>query len=71
MEQARQEAVQDALLQAAMSAAARRVYEVLRTEGTQKNLLDAMQTRAELYKMLRYLDYERQFDELSAEKERS
>jgi methylisocitrate lyase len=55
----------------AMSAAARRVYESLRAEGTQKNLLGSMQSRAELYEVLRYLDYERQFDELSAEKERS
>jgi hypothetical protein len=29
-----------------------------------------MQTRAELYEVLRYLDYERQFDKLSAGKER-
>jgi hypothetical protein len=28
-----------------------------------------MQTRAELYEVLRYLDYERQFDELAAGKE--
>jgi methylisocitrate lyase len=40
----------------AMSAAARKVYEVLRAEGTQKSLLGSMQTRAELYKVLRYFD---------------
>ena len=55
----------------AMSAAARRVYEALRADGTQKSLLDSMQTRAELYEVLRYLDYERQFDELAAGKEPS
>jgi methylisocitrate lyase len=55
----------------AMSAAARRVYQVLRAEGTQKNLLDAIETRAELYEALRYLEYERQFDEPSEGKERS
>jgi methylisocitrate lyase len=55
----------------AMSAAAERVYKTLRAEGTQKNLLDTMQSRAELYEVLRYLEYERRFDELSAGKERS
>jgi methylisocitrate lyase len=53
----------------AMSAAARKVYETLRTDGTQKGLVSTMQTRAELYEVLRYLDYERQFDKLSAGKE--
>jgi methylisocitrate lyase len=52
----------------AMSAAARKVYETLRADGTQKGLLSSMQTRAELYEVLRYLDYERQFDKLSAGK---
>jgi methylisocitrate lyase len=52
-----------------MSAAAQKVYEALRSDGTQKGLLGSMQTRAELYEVLRYLDYERQFDKLSAGKE--
>lgn len=34
---------------------------VLKREGTQESLLDEMQTRAELYELLRYKDYE-QFD---------
>ena len=34
---------------------------VLKSEGTQESLLDEMQTRAELYELLRYKDYE-QFD---------
>ena len=55
----------------AMSAAARSVYQTLRAEGTQESVLDTMQTRAELYEVLRYLDYERQFDEPSAGKEGS
>ena len=55
----------------AMSTAARRVYEVLRAEGTQKELLGAIETRAELYEVLRYLDYERQFDEVPPGKARS
>jgi methylisocitrate lyase len=55
----------------AMSAAARKIYETLRSDGTQRGLLGSMQTRAELYDVLRYLDYERQFDKLSAGKDRS
>jgi methylisocitrate lyase len=43
----------------AMSGAARRVYEALRREGTQKGLLGDMQTREELYQVLRYYDKEK------------
>ncbi len=38
----------------AMSAAALRVYRTIRTQGTQKNVLQIMQTRAELYDLLGY-----------------
>ena len=38
----------------AMNAAALKVYRTLRAEGTQKNVLGEMQTRAELYEFLRY-----------------
>src|SRR6266700_5269768 len=38
----------------AMNAAALKVYEAIRTEGTQKYVIPLMQTRADLYK---YLDY--------------
>jgi methylisocitrate lyase len=38
----------------AMNAAALKVYRTLRNEGTQKNVLGEMQTRAELYEFLRY-----------------
>jgi len=38
----------------AMNAAALKVYQALRAEGTQKNVLGDMQTRAELYEFLRY-----------------
>lgn len=38
----------------AMNAAALKVYRALRSEGTQKNVLGEMQTRAELYEFLRY-----------------
>jgi methylisocitrate lyase len=50
----------------AMSKAALTVYEVLRRDGTQKLMLDTMQTRDELYDVLRYHDYERKLDELFA-----
>ena len=52
-----------------MSAAAWRVYEVLRKEGTQKGMLGEMQTRDELYEVLRYREYERKIDELFAKEE--
>jgi methylisocitrate lyase len=48
----------------AMAKAAEMVYGALRREGTQKNVLDLMQTRAELYDVLGYHDYERKLDEL-------
>ncbi len=48
----------------AMSAAALNVYQTLRREGTQKSVIDAMQTRAELYELLDYHEYERRLDQL-------
>ncbi len=48
----------------AMSAAALQVYQVLRKEGTQQNVLPLMQTRAELYDYLDYFAYEKKLDEL-------
>jgi methylisocitrate lyase len=48
----------------AMNQAALRVYEALRKEGTQRKLLDAMQTREELYAVLDYHSYEKKLDEL-------
>jgi methylisocitrate lyase len=50
----------------AMSAAALAVYETLRRDGTQRAVVDRMQTRAELYDVLGYHDYERKLDELFA-----
>lgn len=50
----------------AMSRAAQRVYETIRRDGTQRSMLDAMQTRDELYAVLDYLEYERKLDELNA-----
>ncbi len=54
----------------AMNQAALMVYETLRREGTQKNLLGTMQTRDELYDYLDYHKYEQKLDELFA-KERN
>lgn len=50
----------------AMSAAALAVYGAIREQGTQKEVLDRMQTRDELYQVLGYHDYERKLDELFA-----
>ena len=47
----------------AMSAAARDVYAAIRGDGTQKNVIDRMQTRVELYDVLNYAEYERKADE--------
>ncbi len=48
----------------AMSKAALEVYGALRTQGTQKAVIDKMQTRAELYDVLGYHEYERKLDAL-------
>jgi methylisocitrate lyase len=48
----------------AMSKAALAVYGAIRREGTQKSVLDLMQTRAELYEVLGYHEYEQKLDEL-------
>jgi len=48
----------------AMNAAALKVYEAIRTEGTQKSVVPLMQSRADLYKYLDYHAYEQKLDEL-------
>jgi methylisocitrate lyase len=50
----------------AMNAAALKVYEAIRNEGSQKNVVPLMQTRAELYQFLDYHSYEQKLDELFA-----
>jgi methylisocitrate lyase len=50
----------------AMNAAALKVYEAIRTDGTQKNIVPLMQSRADLYKYLDYHAYEKKLDELFA-----
>ena len=47
-----------------MSAAAIKVFEALRAEGTQAGLLEGMQTREQLYDVLGYHEYEQKLDEL-------
>ncbi len=48
----------------AMSKAAEVVYGAIRRDGTQKSVVDYMQTRTELYEVLGYHEYERKLDEL-------
>ncbi len=48
----------------AMNAAALKVYQAIRRDGTQKGVLDLMQTRSELYEFLNYHAYEQKLDEL-------
>ncbi len=48
----------------AMNKAALTVYETMRAEGTQKNVVDLMQTRMELYEHLGYHAYEQKLDAL-------
>ncbi len=50
----------------AMNAAALKVYEAIRAEGTQRNVVPLMQTRADLYKYLDYHAYETKLDDLFA-----
>jgi len=50
----------------AANAAALRVYEAIRSDGTQSAVVDTMQTRAELYNFLDYYSYECKLDELFA-----
>jgi methylisocitrate lyase len=50
----------------AMSKAALNVYQKIRHDGTQQKVIDTMQTRAELYDILQYHQYEQKLDELFA-----
>jgi methylisocitrate lyase len=54
----------------AMSAAAVRVYETIRNKGTQRDVVDQMQTREQLYDVLNYHFYEDKLDQLYTEKKR-
>lgn len=50
----------------AMNAAALKVYQAIRNEGTQRNVVGLMQTREELYEFLGYHEYEQTLDRLFA-----
>ena len=50
----------------AMNAAALEVYREIRTLGTQRAVIDMMQTRDDLYEYIGYHDYESKLDELFA-----
>jgi methylisocitrate lyase len=50
----------------AMNAAALRVYQAIRNEGTQKGVVELMQTRDDLYDYLDYHAYENKLNELFA-----
>ena len=49
-----------------MNVATLQVYEAIKREGTQKNVVPLMQTRAELYRYLDYEAYEKKLDALFA-----
>jgi len=51
----------------AMNKAALRVYEAIRRDGTQRTVVDTMQTREELYEVISYHEFERKLDELFAQ----
>ena len=48
----------------AMSAVALKVFQTIRQDGSQKNVVPIMQTRAELYETLDYYSYEKKLDQL-------
>ena len=46
----------------AMNKAAENVYQTIRNEGSQKSILDSMQTREELYERINYYEFEAKLD---------
>jgi methylisocitrate lyase len=52
----------------AMNKAAQTVYEAIRKDGHQKNVVDIMQTRMELYESIGYFEFEEYLDSLYAKK---
>lgn len=55
----------------AMNAAALKVYQSIRSEGTQQSVVPLMQTRAELYQFLGYHEFEKKLDDLFAKSKTS
>lgn len=51
----------------AMNKAAENVYTAIRRDGSQKNVVDTMQTRMELYDRINYHDFEQKLDALFAQ----
>ena len=51
-----------------MNKAAETVYAAIRKDGHQKNVLDIMQTRDELYDRIGYHEFEQSLDKLFAAK---
>lgn len=52
----------------AMNKAAENVYEAIRRDGTQQNVIDTMQTREELYERINYHEYEQSLDKMLGDK---
>ena len=52
----------------AMNKAAENVYEAIRRDGTQQNVIDTMQTREELYERINYHEYEQSLDKMLGNK---
>ncbi|MEP6736479.1 MAG: methylisocitrate lyase [Chryseolinea sp.] len=48
----------------AANKAAQNIFQHIRKDGTQKNVVDSMQTRDELYQSIGYYDYEKKLDQL-------
>lgn len=55
----------------AMSRAAEQVYHAVREEGTQSSMIEAMQTREELYEVLNYHTHEQKLDQTQSDPDRS
>lgn len=54
----------------AMNKAAENVYEAIRRDGTQAGVIDAMQTREELYERINYYEFEKVLDQFQSEKDK-
>jgi methylisocitrate lyase len=54
----------------AMNKAAENVYEAIRRDGTQAGVIDAMQTREELYERINYYEFEKALDQFQSEKDK-
>ena len=48
----------------AANKAAQNVFQAIRRDGTQRGVIDTMQTRAELYDSIGYYAYEQKLDQL-------